>query len=56
MFSLLNDFKKYNPKRLDRIKSKEEALINAEKLYNNRNNFIKAYKDRVFPFNNALPD
>ena len=42
--------------KVQTIKSKEEALINAEKFYNNRNNFIKAYKDRVFPFNDALPD
>ena len=54
MFSLLNDLKKYNPKNIDKIKSKEEALINAEKLYNNRNNVIKAFEDGVFSFNDGF--
>ena len=51
MFSLLNDLKKYDPKNLDKIKSKKEALINAEKLYNNRNNVIKVFEDGIFSFN-----
>ena len=29
-------------------KSKEEALINKEKLYNNRNNVNKAFENEVF--------
>ena len=31
-------------------KSKEEALINKEKLYNNRNNVNKAFENEAFPF------
>ena len=54
MFSLLNDLKKYDPKNLDKIKSKKEALINAEKLYNNRNNVIKVFEDGVFSFNDGF--
>ena len=54
MFSLLNDSKKYDPKNLDEIKSKKEALINARKLYNNNNNVIKAFADRFFPFKDGF--
>ena len=32
IFSLLNDFEMYNPKKLFKINSKEEVLINAENL------------------------
>ena len=49
-----NIYHEYNPRNLDKIKSQEEALINAENLYNNRNNAIKAFEDGVFPFNNGL--
>ena len=38
MFTLLDDLKKYNPTRLDKTKSREETLNDAEKLYNNRSN------------------
>ena len=54
MFKLLNDLKENNLKNLDKIKSKEETIINAEKLYKNRNNVIKAFEDRVFPFNDGF--
>ena len=54
MFSLLKDLKKYDPKNLDKIKSKKEPLINAEKLYNNRNNVIKVFEDGVFSFNDGF--
>ena len=47
MFCLLNDLKEYNPKKLEKVKSRDETLINAERMYNNRNNIIK---DGVFPF------
>ena len=36
MFGLLNDFKKYEPKKIKKIKSKEEAPTNTEQLYNSR--------------------
>ena len=54
MFGLLNDFKKYEPKKLKKIKSKEEAPTNTEKLYNNRGNVIKAFENGVFPFSDGF--
>ena len=54
MFKLLNDLKEYNLKNLDKIKSKEETIINAKKLYKNRNNVIKAFENGVFTFNEGL--
>ena len=51
MFELLNDLKDCNPTRLDKIKSKEETLNDAEKLYKNRSNVIKAFENKVFPSN-----
>ena len=54
MFGLLNDFKKYEPKKLKKIKSKEEASTNTEKLYNNRGNVIKAFENGVFPFSDGF--
>ena len=50
MFGLLNDLKKYESKNLKKIKSKVETLTNAGKLYNNRDNVIKAFENKVFPF------
>ena len=47
MFCLLNDLKEYNPKNLEKVKSRDETLLNAERMYNNRNNIIKG---GVFPF------
>ena len=54
MFTLPNDLKKQDAKNLDKIKSKKETLINAEKLYNNRNNVIKAFEDGVFWFKDGF--
>ena len=51
MFKLLDDLKEYNPTRLDKIKSREETLNDAEKLFNNRSNVIKASENKVFPLN-----
>ena len=42
--------KDYNPTNPDKIKSKGETLIDAEKLYKNRINVIKAFENEVFPF------
>ena len=47
IFSLVNNLKEYNPKNLDKIKSSEETLINAERLYNNNNNVIKSFENGV---------
>ena len=51
MFELLDDLKRYNLTKLDNIKTREETLNDAEKLYKNRSNVIKAFVNRVFPFN-----
>ena len=48
MFKLLNDLKEYNLKNLDKIKSKEETIINAKKLYKNRNNVLRHLKMGFF--------
>ena len=52
MFSLLNvQFNvQYNPTNTNKIKFKKETLINVEKLYNNRDNVIKAFEKGVCPF------
>ena len=34
----------------NKIKSKTEALINAEKFYNYMDNVVKAFKNKVFLF------
>ena len=47
----MDDFKEYNPTRLEKIKSREETLNDAEKLCNNRSNVIKASENGIFPFN-----
>ena len=51
MFELLDDLKRYNLTKLDNMKTREETLNDAEKLYKNRSNVIKAFVNRVFPFN-----
>ena len=43
MLRLLNNLKDYKPTNLDKIKSKEETLNDAENLYKNRSSDIKAY-------------
>ena len=54
MFILLNDSKENNPTNTKKIKSEKETLINAEKLYNNRDNVIKAFENGVFPFKDGF--
>ena len=49
MLKQLKDLEKYDRKNLDK-NSRKETLINVKKLYNNRNNVIKAFENRVFPF------
>ena len=48
MSILLNILKWYNPTNVEKIKEKKETLINAERLYNNRNNVIKVFKKGIF--------
>ena len=47
---LLNKLKNYNPTSLKKIKAKEETLIAAEKLLNNRQEVINAFKTSIFPY------
>ena len=54
MLGLMNDLKKYEPRYSNKIKSTEEAPTNAEKVYNNRNNVIKAFENEVFPFRDGF--
>ena len=54
MLKQLKDLEKYDRKNLDKINSRKETLINVKKLYNNRNNVIKAFENRVFPFKDGF--
>ena len=54
MLKQLKDLEKYDPKYPDKINSRKETLINVKKLYNNRNNVIKAFENRVFPFKDGF--
>ena len=45
---LLNKLRNYNPTKPKKIKSKEETLIAAEKLLNNRQEVIDAFKTGIF--------
>ena len=47
---LLNKLRKYSPTNLKKIKAKEETLSAAEKLLNNRQEVIKTFKTRIFPY------
>ena len=50
IFELLDYLKEYNLTKLDKIKSREETLNDAEKLYNNRSSVIKTFENGVFLF------
>ena len=43
-----------NQKKLKKIKSEEEAITIAEKLYNNRENAIKTFENKVFLLSDEL--
>ena len=47
---LLNKLRKYNPTKLKKIKAKEETLSTAEKLLNNRQKVIDAFKGGIFRY------
>ena len=49
----LSDLKEYDPTNTNKINSKKETLINAEKLYN-RYIVIKAFENGVFPFKDGF--
>ena len=52
---LLNKPKDYNPTNLKKIKAKEETLIAVEKLLNNRQEVIDAFKRSIFPYIDGFP-
>ena len=54
MLKLLNGLKDYNPTNPDKIKYKEETLINAKKLYKSKNNVIRAFEVGVFLFKDGF--
>ena len=47
---LLNKLRSYNPTKPKKIKAKEETLSAAEKLLNNRQEVIDAFKTGIFPY------
>ena len=47
---LLNKLRNYNPTKPKKIKAKEETLSAAEKLLNNRQEVIDAFKTGIFPY------
>ena len=47
---LLNKLRKYNPTKSKKIKAREETLSAAEKLLNNRQDVIDAFKTGIFPY------
>ena len=47
---LLNKLRKHNPTKLIKINAKEETLIAAEKLLNNRQEVIDVFKTSIFPY------
>ena len=50
IFKQLKELEQYDLKNLDKINSRKETLINAEKLYNKTNNVVKASENAVFLF------
>ena len=51
---LLNKLRKYNPTKLKKINAKEETLSVAEKLLNNRQEVIDAFKIGIFPYKDGF--
>ena len=47
---LLKKLRKYNPTKLKKIKVKEETLSAVEKLLNNAQEVIDAFKTGIFPY------
>ena len=54
MLRQLNDLNEYDPTNINKIKSKKETLINAGKLYNNKNNVNAAFENGAFPFKDGF--
>ena len=47
---LLNKLRKHNPTKIRKINAKEETLSAAEKLLNNSQEVIDAFKTSIFPY------
>ena len=47
---ILNKLRNYNPTKSKNIKAKKETLSAAEKLLNNRQEVIDAFKTGIFPY------
>ena len=54
IFKQLKDLEQCDLKNLDKINSRKEILINAEKLYNKKNNVVKAFENAVFLFKDGF--
>ena len=54
MLKQLKVLEKYDSKNPDKINSRKETFINAEKLYNTRDNVIKAFENGVFLFKDGF--
>ena len=54
LFTLLNDLWNYKATNPAKIRDRKETLTNAEMLYNSRNNVIKAFRDKFFPFKDGF--
>ena len=54
MLKQLKDLEKYDPKHTDKLNSRKEILVNAEELYNKRNNVIEAFENGIFPLKYGL--
>ena len=50
MLKQLNDLKEFDPTNRNKTNCKKETLFNAEKVYKNRDNVIKAFENGVSPF------
>ena len=51
---LLNKLRNYNPTKPKKIEAKKETLIAAEKLLNNRQEVIDAFKTGIFPYKDGF--
>ena len=50
MFKQLKDLERFDPNYPCKTNSRKETLINAEELYNNRNNVNEAFENGAFLF------
>ena len=48
MLAKLDDFEEYSPRKPETVEEKIQLLVSAYRLYNTRNEVIKAFEDGVF--------